>query len=52
MESNMSVMRTVLRILGQFAIFFLGGAPGAPKEEPEVNGKKNGNGSNAIDSEV
>lgn len=48
----MSVMRTVLRILGQFAIFFLGGAPGAPKEEPQENGRRNGNGSNGNNHEV
>ena len=26
-------MKTIIRILGQFAMFFLGGAPGVPKEE-------------------
>jgi len=48
----MSVMRTVLRILGQFAIFFLGGAPGAPREEPEADSKTNGNGGNGVNQEV
>ena len=48
----MSVMRTVMRILGQFAIFFLGGAPGAPKEEPEADSNPNGNKENNVNQEV
>ncbi len=48
----MSVMRTFLRILGQFATFFLGGAPGAPKEQPEGDAKDNGKGTNSVNQEV
>ncbi len=30
-------MKTILRILGQFAMFFLGGAPGVPQEVKSEN---------------